>query len=291
MNRLFKYFILQYKHSPILNEALNIGILYFFDDIKTFKFSFPSNLERFKQLYPDFSISLLKAYLHSVAVKVDEVNNELAKTSVDHILFKEESQKLEDLVHKKILLQDSTALQFLEPKVGRIFSDFNKEIDQYTSSLVPYYDFKKEVINRQDEQYISRTFKRLVKPNKKVFKKIQEQKEIRLRDDFILKVDFIWKNGTTNLVKPLSFDLSDSQTIQNKALNPFATLTYNKDYLIENNYRFDYIVAKPQQEKLFKYFDKAIKFIEESKAPHKIIEFEKLGLYADKAISYLSQES
>jgi hypothetical protein len=105
-----------------------------------------------------------------------------------------------------------------------------------------------------------------------------------------LKFDLAWKEKSTNLVKPLSFDLTEEKSIQEKSLINYGYLDLLGDYAKENNYRFDFIVAKPQNKTLYKAYDNALGLLELSKAPKRIITENLLKEYSEEAIEELSKQ-
>lgn len=279
----FKYSVLQYRHSPGLGEALNIGVLFLIGNSSKVIFKYSNNLDRYKNLYPNFSITFLKSYLSALDQNVKRLNKELNTHSVP--LFKLD-EDLNELIKQQILIEDATSLQFQKVKSGILFKHNEGWIEGFTKNFIPFYGLERHILQKRDEQYLSRKFKSYLNNYPKAASSIQKHTEIK-SNDLVIKVDFVWENGTTNLVKPLSFDLSDKLTIQNKAITSFGTLTLFKDYLINNNYRFDIIVSKPHKRNLYKSFDKALEVIVESKAPVKIVNLDELANYAEEAATQL----
>ena len=57
MNTQFEYSVLQYKHSPSLGEAINIGLLFSFPRENKIHFVI-GNTNRLKCVYPNFDTSI-----------------------------------------------------------------------------------------------------------------------------------------------------------------------------------------------------------------------------------------
>lgn len=283
MNKHFSYSILQYKHSISLGEILNVGILFHFPEsnLGNGKLYFVyGNGHRAKSIYPNFNNSLFNVFLKTINNKIISANN----------LFQDESLKngLRDFIHKNILAEDASALQFSEPNiVTNVFNTNEIAIKTFSEKLLPGIVTEKPLTNRISETLIIKKYKSYVFENHKdLEKKIVKNKEVK-DNDVNLKFDFAWKNGSLNLVKPLSFDLNDAQSIQQKAVTYFGYLNLLDDYAKDNNCRFDFIVAKPRTSTLFKSYDKAIDILGQSIAPKRIIFENEIENYSEETINGL----
>src|SRR5687768_11091554 len=107
MKETFSYSILQYKHSILLKEAVNVGILFSFP--KDYKFQFVSgNAHRVRAIYPDFELNTYYSIIKSIESKLKTYSSELFELKFSHKPFKE-------LIHTAFLPEDSTVLQFTDP--------------------------------------------------------------------------------------------------------------------------------------------------------------------------------
>jgi hypothetical protein len=64
MTNIFKYSLLKYNHSQVLNEELVLGILFYFPHKNQFDFIYPPKLTRIKKIYFNFSESLIKVKIN-----------------------------------------------------------------------------------------------------------------------------------------------------------------------------------------------------------------------------------
>jgi hypothetical protein len=129
---------------------------------------------------------------------------------------------------------------------------------------------KSEIIRHNEPFLIRRYVGYIFKKDKSVDKKIERNKTIKAfinQTEIELKFDLAWVNGSTNLVKPLSFDLSDEQSTQNKSTKFFGYLNLLTDYAKANNLRFDFLVSKSQNNDLIGSYESALYILELAKAP------------------------
>jgi hypothetical protein len=105
-----------------------------------------------------------------------------------------------------------------------------------------------------------------------------------------LKFDLAWGKGQTHLIKPLSFDLSEEKSIQDKSATNYGYLNLLADYARERKYQFDLIVAKPQNRDLHKSYDNALGLLDLATAPKRIVTEKELSGYTDETIAALLNE-
>jgi hypothetical protein len=131
MNKRFLYNILQYKYSPILNEAVNIGVLFYFPDEQKKLYFIDSGISRVKALYGNGNIDekYFQIILKIIKAKTnDSAINEIASTISD----------FEDFVDSYILKKDDSVFQFSNPySVLNVFSDIDTAIKNYKEILFP----------------------------------------------------------------------------------------------------------------------------------------------------------
>ena len=202
MKNLFSYSILQYKHSLALGEAINIAVLFYFPDLKKlyFKADSPSRL---RALYPNFDSLTFNEIIRGIEKAIDDQDNLFTREEL--------SKDLQQTVCKIILKEDSTALQFKETKsVVNVFKSPEQAIKDYSEILLPgLKNEKRTVISKYSEkQIISKYLDLIASKNKTVANKLQKNAIIETKA-LQLKFDLAWKNGSTNYLKPLSFDLAN----------------------------------------------------------------------------------
>ena len=59
----YTYSVLKYKHSALLDESINVGLIIYFYSTKSFVFKFSKNLSRIKSIYDNVPDRVIKHYL------------------------------------------------------------------------------------------------------------------------------------------------------------------------------------------------------------------------------------
>jgi len=280
LKKTFSYSILQYKHSLLLNEAINVGILFAFREDEFLHFE-SGNLSRIKLIYPNFDTSLVNKILKNI-----ESKSKIETRGLLNIFY---TAKTEEDFQRALLREDDSALQFTQPKnLSYPFDDTQKIIEQFTDLLLLNHEGLYQR-NKHNENYILRAYNHYLFSKDKSLEKFISRNRIVESNDIKLKFDVSWKNGTTNLVKAVSFDLKEEQEIQNKSITYFGYLTKLKEYAVDNGIRYDLLLWYPQEKKLFKEYDKAVKTIQSAVAPIKIVPPEELEKYSKDTVVALSK--
>jgi len=256
MNKYFTYSILNYVHSPLLEEKVNVGILFHFPN-GDIVFKHPKIFKRVSGLYDDFADWQLKANLTALQDKV----NILISKKID--LFG--NGELENIISEEILRTDATVLKFSEPKKTALYSNNYKDIvqDFYNLYFLNYNDenFIKE---KHDEIYLANTFKaKLFNKNKNALNYLWKDVEVQSKDtpvETTVKFEYKWKNGVDNLVKTVGLDLEDEHRIINKAILIYSQLDFISKEIKNKNYNVDLIISTPtsRDRKIRKAYDNAL---------------------------------
>ena len=132
MNTIFKYAVLRYVHSQVLEESVNIGILVFFPEQGQviFKTS-EQRLNALAHLYPDFSTSHIQAYLDGFIKRAAVVTKEFNTTTKQAI-----EGNLKRFIQTEFLPEDATVLQFSKVHTRLLYSE---DINQVVGNLLSTY--------------------------------------------------------------------------------------------------------------------------------------------------------
>lgn len=273
MSGKFQFSILRYRHSYIVGEVVNIGILFLFDNGEL-EFYYPSKLERISKLYDNISTSFIKNSLASFKIRTSKVNKGQINQLGYEILLKQ-------IIDKYYFTPDAGALTFSEVKFG-LCQERNKTIEYHYNLYLSSYE--RETEDRKSERFILDQFKNLIKSrfDSSLERKIKIERTLSDEKKGISeKFDYGWKNEQFHLVTPISFDLKDEQNISNKSMKYFALFNVLKEQAQNHNLKFDLLITKPEDKSLIKNYVKAIDFIQDSGAPIDVIEEEKFKGYVE----------
>lgn len=265
MKRQFQYSILQYHHSLLSEELLNIGIVLLFPHTNQARFVFPEKLSRLKAAFPNVPEKIVRQYLRAIKYKVEQLNNKpelFASLKIERFP--------EQYIESHLLIPDDSALQFGEVKKGVLYKDNIDEIAiNYYKLYLSCYDSDDKIEGKHDEEYLASQYRKILKEQSDILfsqSLIQEGYSIK-KEGAEYNFEFAWQNGFLNLVKPISFDLKKPERIQRKANQYFGQFTLLQEDAIEKNLQFDLLIARPSEasKALFKSYDYALKILQKPK--------------------------
>ena len=285
------YSILQYKHSLVLGEALNIGVIFSFPNDNQVYFV-AGDTKRVKSIYSNFDSGIFNIFTKSTknTLLYRSINANI-NTLFGNILFVANTKEsLKDYINSHILPEDSSSLQFTDIYTSvNNFDSNEKAVEEICKNFLPSLDHKKE-LNKHNEGYIQKRFldsiiERNINPDHRFIKnKVIEYNGIKLG------FELAWKNGITHLVKPISFDLQEGSAIQDKSVRYFGYLNLLSEYAKRSEYKFDLLLGKPQDSSLVPDYENAVQILDGSTAPKQIVLEENLLNYSDSTAQILYQK-
>jgi hypothetical protein len=282
MNKTFTYSILQYKHSLLLKEAVNVGIIFYFPSTDKFQFV-AGNYYRVKSIYPDFDPVIYNRIIKRIKQRLTPRFDIFEQHNNANKSFKE-------YINTNILSEDATALQFTDPIISvDTFNDIDHTVKKFSELLLPGVITQNHIEHKRNEQFLLKTYiGYIIEKDKQAENKISKNRLINYRG-LVLNFDYSWKirekkikNKTTNLVRPVSFDLKETSEIQKKSVEYFGYLEILQPYAERNDIRFDLLVAQPQDENLLDKYEEGIRRIKRAKSAKRIITERDLHSYSEE---------
>jgi hypothetical protein len=259
MTNSLYYSVLRYRPSYLLEEQINIGLLFVIPETEEVIFAFPNKLARITQFYAEADLPILRKYLYALKSKSKKVIG---------------SVELFD----NFIPKDASSLYFSEPTSGTYI---NKEatIDYYKQLYFKSYE---EVdLGRKDDAYLKKVFEAKLDTISS-YKKQLFKKNVNVKNAVATtKFEFAWQNGQTNFVKIIGLDLSNTSNIQKKAFRWYGELSTLNETFVNSN--IDILVSRPSKKELFKSYDDALKLLDNMKVSHRIKEEEDFDAYVHYA--------
>jgi hypothetical protein len=128
MDKVFKYYLLKYRPSYLLDEQVNLGVLFFFPEDDKVQFVYPAHLSRLTALYPDADLGFIQRILASFQIKAMLLSDkqQLKNTALDF------------LIEKEFFVADANSFFFSKPKSG-IYSTIDTTVDFFKNQYLAYY--------------------------------------------------------------------------------------------------------------------------------------------------------
>ena len=281
----YTYCILKYKHSPYLDESINVGVLIYFEDTQRFVFKYSKTLNRIKSIYSNVPEKTIKEYIR----QIDSYLKRYQKTDSFFVL---NDLNLKAFLFNFVLPNDSTVLQFSNFKTESL-RYFNEDfIENIIIEKVFIDDIKANINQQQEPKIISKLIHNLKEKGLNNYRnktnRYIEEYELTSETGNIFKFDIAWQNGTLNLVKPIGFDLKEGISIANKAHKNFGQFYDLQGEAEKNNLSYDLILGKPTNRNLFKDFDHAVTLLQKIDKTRLFFE-DDLDTYSKNVITAISK--
>ena len=211
------------------------------------------------------------------------------QVSSDWNLFSDEILKDQRaFIAREFLLEDATALQFSDLRVGVLDTDdYNGLAKSYYELYFGDYEEQEQKEHQRNEKYISqKLYKNITAKSKDVEQYLQ--KDIIVESpELTLKFDYAWQNHQKHLIKPLAFDLETEDGIQEKSARNYGYLNLLNQTAKDKNYTFDILVSRPSSRKLFPSYDRALRILESASTSKKIIEEPEFDDYSGEIVGHI----
>lgn len=256
----YSYSILRYVHDVATSEFVNIGAAVHCADERFFQASFRQTSGRVSDFFPTLNSTDFRAILKTMSARFADLSDAYA-TPLD---LGEKPANLESLL-ASVLPKDDSALIW-SPISSGLTADPRKTLTDLVSRYVTQYDHKQGAHKRTDDE-VRRHFSKALE-NRQLSEYFVE-KTIHGKDDEI-KFKSAWKNGMWHCVEPISFDLSNPESIREKAHKYLGQITSISD--TSESFKVYWFLAAPTESALKPAFDKAKQILGKSQANSEIFQ-------------------
>jgi len=245
----YTYSILRYVHDITTGEFVNVGVAIFSANAKFSGIKCRATAGRLHKTFPTVNSKLLTKKLRHLQNDFDEYGERISS----QFNFEKFENVLD--IARNVLPNDDSSLQWSSIGSGRTANP-NNELSKLYDRLVALYDEDQPKEHRHDED-VWRDFRRDLE--EKNLLKYFKEKVITVKDDE-LEFRHAWKNGQWHCIQPISFDLSTSGNIKDKAHKWLGQMTS----LESGNEKFKLylLLGKPQDKSLEDAFNKAWSILE-----------------------------
>ncbi|GBF21185.1 MULTISPECIES: DUF3037 domain-containing protein [Arenibacter] len=285
----YTYTLLRYRHSSLLDESLNIGLLVYFHKSKEFVFEYSKNLGRIKSIYFSVAEKTIKQYLKQISLRAKRFSN-----LNDDILRFEIENSFDDFIEEYILSENGSSLLFSKSFENNQYENSDEYILNYLNDL-----FLFELTGHSDnkEYLLGKKFYDTISHHPNVREKGTSNKPNFYKDYTVqnkssgveYNFKYAWLNGTTNLVKPLNFDLKQAKSLEKKGYENFGIFSNLKIEHTEEDFEYHLIIGKPTHKELFRTYDNSIKLLDDLPKV-KVFEEDELNKYKKKLIETIRKE-
>lgn len=274
-----------YRHNQLSDETLNIAVLAIFPEGEKVELLCPSKPElnhRLKNVYTDIPVDLIWQYLSSFKSKAQQLSGKLKSYLGNY----------EQITSDHFLIDNGSSLFFGELEVSPIWKDEPQTlIALHRRFLSGYEREQSETSAFITERHIATKVRELIKES---FDKKNTDYQLYFREEqrtfasgvFQFTSSGFWKNGTENLVHPLSLDVKTADRIVSKCLLISKSAELLREKAEAENVNFHLLLAKPHLKDLQSAYEDSVGVLEEdTKAPIKVFRPEQQFEYATTVVA------
>jgi hypothetical protein len=258
----YKFSILRYVHDPVTQEFANIGVVVYSKEARFLGAICAQNYSRITRMFTKIDGERFRQVARYIQNQLQKMG---ASASVD--------APLESLL-ARILPPDDTAFQFSPAGVG-LSEDLNKTLNEVFERFVQRYTVSLDSRRRDDEDVW------------KIYREPLERRHVLSRlmpkrivaSDYEYEFQHSWKNQLWHMYEPISFDMSDSNSIVDKANRWVGRATSLADS--SEPWKIHVLLGEPRDSKMKNAFTKAQNILHKMPGEHDFVKEDEAEHFAE----------
>ena len=235
MKTTYTYAILRYVHDPSTAEFVNVGVVLYAPEAQFAGAMCRTNFERLSGMFPNFDGLAFRSLMRFVQSEFWRINEEWQQTD----LLRQVPKSVMTLAHA-VLPPNDNSYRWSAP-AGGITDCPEGALQKIFARMVSHYDEPREEGGRSDadvRSHLEQTF------TQRGVRKFMHSKLIEAPNEQ-WPFPLAYKNGVWNCVDGISLDLSQPESIKNKARRWLGlTVALSKS---PEAFQINLIVAEPSQ--------------------------------------------
>lgn len=269
MKTPYVFSVLRYVHDVLAGEFINVGVVLYAPQAKFLNAICTSRYGRLSKMFSDINSSHFRKSSRFIQSRLEEEGERFIK----ELPFENPPTGLKEIT-SKILPIDDSSLQF-SPEGYGVTEDPQKTLEHIYNRYVEKYYEKHEKHSRSEDD-VWRVFKKVFE-EKKIIKHLQPHKIVGRNYEYEFK--YCWKNQAWHANQPISFDLTESDGIIDKAHIWIGRI----ESLVDGGeeFKLNVLIGKPSDEKLKSSFSKAENILHKMPCKHEFIDEDKAEDFAE----------
>lgn len=269
MNTPYTYTILRYVHDTVTGEFVNVGVALFAPQAQYASALCRTTYGRLTNAFPGMDGEAFKKTMRFVQARLEELGERLTELPLE-----EPPKTILELAHQ-VLPHDDSSLQW-SPMGSGLTANPSQALEKLFDRMVQSYDDRKAKETRTDED-VWRNYKRTLE-ERKVLKYLQPKK-IAVEGDEI-EFGYAWKNGVWHCLEPISLDLSQADSIREKAHRWLGQIMSVKD--ASEPFKVYLLLGEPQNRELRGAFNSAVSILRKIPVENQIISEDEADAFSQR---------
>jgi hypothetical protein len=253
----YTYTVLRYVHDISTGEFVNVGVVLHAPQMAFLKAKMRSTYGRLTRVFPDVDGDAFKRTISSVENAIANAGERLDG------LFPEQGASVMELA-TRALAHDDSSLQWSPLGSGRT-RDPSQELERLFDKLVLRYERSGGKESRSDAD-VWKEFCRIFQRRQLLAK--LERIEI-VSDVDRMTFDHAWKNSKWHCLQPVSFDLSESESIHLKATRWLGQMTALAG--ASDPFKVYLLVGEPRRSEVRHDYERALRILQKMPVSNEIV--------------------
>jgi hypothetical protein len=280
MNKItYTYCLVKYVHNPAVGEMLNIGVLVCAPAVSFIEAKFNYHYERLSHTFVDFDGEHYREIIRDIESSLSKIKDFNSSSTL--FIINERVETVEQLT-TQIMPDRGLSIQF-GPMLAGLTANIEQELEHiFQQSVISQYPHK-EKKSRDDEEVWALYRKSL--HQKRIDKYLQPKRFVS--DSYDYKFEHAFKNERWHVLKPVTMDYAQAQTIQDRAtklLGETSALEGNQDLG-----KFYILLGQPKLDSHKNAYIKAKNLLHKIPIEKEIIEENEAEDFAKELASYMEE--
>jgi len=265
MKTPYSFLTLRYIHDVVTGEFANVGVVVYAPEQNFLAARFTDSYKRLNALFVRIDHSNYRRVIRYLQARFVEMSVELrSQMNLQNVL------RIEELV-QKVLPKDDSSLQWSPVGTG-FTNDLNKTTHDLYERMIERYSKSTDAGSRTDDDIV-RPFKTAL--HEKVHELTQR---VVNTPDITYEFQYAWKNDIWHLYEPVSFDLKDEHSIEDKAHKWLGRGVALSD--AEIDFQIHFLLGEPKSIETEKAFLRAQHLLEKIPVPKEFIHEKDIPAFA-----------
>jgi hypothetical protein len=270
MKTPYNYALVRYKHDVVSGECLNIGVIVSAPTQHFFQARLSSQYSRLSKAFANFDSAHYKNVIAKLRQGFMRIEKQFSRQA-NELPFENMPHALNEII-STILPPNDTAFQ-IDVVGGGLSMNLEKTVESLFKRYVQQNILSKERENKNDED-VWKSFEDVFR-EQNILEHLYP-KTIRTPEIEVL-FSHCWKNGTYRAYQPLSLDLVEGHTIEDKVCKWYGKLASLAD--AEEPIDVSFLVGLPEQEDLRERAKRSLRLMNKLLLqPEIVFEEERFGL-------------
>ena len=274
----YTYTVLRYVHDTTTGEFVNVGVALYAPQLRYASALCRTTYRRLSTVFPGVNGEQFRSLMRYVQARFEELGERLTS----ELPFMEKKSVLD--LAQTILPRDDSSLQW-SPAGSGTTDDPSQTLEQLFERMVRRYDERLQSGHQTDDD-VWRHFKRSLEERRLLSHFVP--KKISVQDDEV-EFQYAWKNGIWHCLEPISFDLSASESIKEKAHRWLGQMTSVQE--ASGNLKVYLLVGRPRNDELRAAYENALHILRKMPVKNEIFSEEQASDLASSIAQEMERHS